>query len=130
MLENFIFKNWKALFHFQWISFSLFIVLTIIYYWDKTAHIYFNQNPDTINSQSIFSLLMTYLFISFIFITILYPILFLLQAYFIQKKEMASKKLILLFALYLLSIVSLFSLYTINNSHSYTKRFIIAIILN
>lgn len=118
MLENFIFKNWKALFHFQWISFSLFIVLTIIYYWDKTAHIYFNQNPDTINSQSIFSLLMTYLFISFIFITILYPILFLLQAYFIRKKEMASKKLIFLFALYLLSIVSLFSLYTINNSHS------------
>lgn len=118
MLENFIFKNWKALFHFQWISFSLFIVLTIIYYWDKTAHVYFNQNPDTINFQSIFSLLMTYLFISFIFITILYPILFLLQAYFIRKKEMASKKLILLFALYLLSIVSLFSLYTINNSHS------------
>lgn len=118
MLENFIFKNWKALFHFQWISFSLFIVLTIIYYWDKAAHIYFNQNPDIINFQSIFSLLMTYLFISFIFITILYPILFLLQAYYIRKKEMASKKLIFLFALYLLSIVSLFSLYTINNSHS------------
>lgn len=118
MLENFIFKNWKALFHFQWISFSLFIVLTIIYYWDKTAHIYFNQNPDIINFQSIFSLLMTYLFISLIFITILYPILFLLQAYYIRKKEMASKKLIFLFALYLLSIVSLFSLYTINNSHS------------
>lgn len=118
MLENFIFKNWKALFHFQWISFSLFIVLTIIYYWDKTAHIYFNQNPDIINFQSIFSLVMTYLFISLIFITILYPILFLLQAYYIRKKEMASKKLIFLFALYLLSIVSLFSLYTINNSHS------------
>lgn len=118
MLENFIFKNWKALFHFQWISFSLFIVLTIIYYWDKTAHIYFNQNPDIINFQSIFSLLMTYLFISFLFITILYPILFLLQAYYIRKKEMASKKLIFLLALYLLSMVSLFSLYTINNSHS------------
>lgn len=118
MLENFIFKNWKALFHFQWISFSLFIVLTIIYYWDKTAHIYFNRNPDIINFQSIFSLLMTYLFISFIFITILYPILFLLQAYYIRKKEMASKKLIFLLALYLLSMVSLFSLYTINNSHS------------
>ena len=118
MLKNFIIKNWKIVFNIQWISLSIFIALAAIYYWDKTAHVYFNRSIETINFQSIFSLIMTWLFAFFAVITSVYPLFLLVQIFSIRREKGNGKKLILLSLLYLLSIASLFSLYSINSSHA------------
>lgn len=118
MLKSYILKNWKILFNIQWIGFSIFIALTAIYYWDKTAHIYFNRSLETIHFQSIFSLIMTWLFASFTVIVLIYPLLFLIQVYFTRQEKGYGRKLLFLFVIYLLVIVSVFSLYTINSSHA------------
>ncbi|AZB08898.1 hypothetical protein EG344_08710 [Chryseobacterium sp. G0162] len=118
MLKNCIIKNWKIVFNIQWISLSIFIALAAIYYWDKAAHVYFNRSLETINFQSIFSLIMTWLFAFFAVITFVYPLLLLVQIFSIRHEKGNGKKLILLSLLYLLSIASLFSLYSINSSHA------------
>lgn len=118
MIRNFIIKNWKILFNIQWMSFCIFIALTSIYYWDKAAHSSFNKNPETIDIQSLFSLFMTGLFALFTVIILIYPLLLLIQAYSIRHEKDIRKKLFFLTVLYLLGIISLFSLYTINSSHS------------
>jgi hypothetical protein len=99
-------------------GFSIFIALTAIYYRDKTAHIYFNRGLETIHFQSIFSLIMTWLFVSFTVIVLIYPLLFLIQVYFTRQEKGYGRKLLFLFVIYLLVIVSVFSLYTINSSHA------------
>ncbi|REC60413.1 hypothetical protein DRF65_21390 [Chryseobacterium pennae] len=116
MLKSFIIKNWKILFNIQWISFSIFIILTALYYWDKAAHVSFNRSVETINIQSLFSLVMTWFFVFFTVIILVYPLLFLIQFFSIGKGN--GKKLFLLCVLYLLTIVSVFSLYSINSSHA------------
>lgn len=118
MLKNYILKNWKIFFKIQWMSFCIFITLAAIYYWDKAAHIYFNRNPEILTIQSLFSLMMTWLFASFTVIVLIYPLLFLIQAYFIRQEKGYSRKLFFLFVLYLLVLISVFSLYTINSSHA------------
>ncbi|WP_336964267.1 hypothetical protein [Chryseobacterium contaminans] len=118
MLKSYILKNWKVLFNIQWIGFSIFNVLTVIYYWNKTAHIYFNRSLEIINIQSLFSLIMTWLFASFTVVILVYPFLFLMQIYFIRQEKGGVRKLFLLFVLYLLAFISVFSLYTINSSHA------------
>ncbi|MGE8554291.1 MAG: hypothetical protein ACN6OB_10230 [Chryseobacterium jejuense] len=124
MLKNYILKNWKILFKIQWISFSIFIVLTGIYYWDKTAHVYFNRNPEILTIQSLFSSMMTWLFVLFTFVVLIYPLLFGIQVYFVRHEEGSNNKLLFLFVLYLLSMVSVFSLYTINSSHAIRTAFL------
>lgn len=116
MLKRFIIKNWKVLFNIQWISFSIFVVLATIYYWDKAAHLSFNKSIETIDLQSIFSFIMTLLFAFFAVVILIYPLLFLIQLFSIGKGN--SRKLLLLSVLYLLTIASVFSLYIINSSHS------------
>lgn len=118
MLRNRIIKNWKVLYNIQWVGFSIFIVLTAIYYWNGAAHIYFNRSLQTINFKSIFSLIMTLLFTSFAMVILIYPLLFLIQAYIIRHEKRYGRKLFFLFVLYLLAVFSVFSLYTINNSHA------------
>ncbi len=111
-------KHWKVLFKIQWIGFSIFIALAFIYYWDKEAHIYFNQSLGAVDFQSIFSFIMTGLFGLFTVITLIYPLLFLIQIYFIRHEKGSGRKLLFLFVLYLLTMVSVFSLYIINSSHA------------
>lgn len=120
MIKNFIIKNWKVIFNIQLGVFTVFIILTFIYYWDKPAHQYFNRNLDTVDSQAIFSLLMTYLFVLFIILVLLYPILFLIQIFSMrnEKRDKKMTKLLLLFVLYVLTIISIFALYTIHSSHA------------
>lgn len=118
MLKNYILKNWKIFFKIQWMSFCIFIALAIIYYWDKTAHTYFNRNPEILNVQSLFSLIMTLLFVFFTFIILIYPFLLGIQVYFVWHEKESNKKLFFLFVLYMLAIASVFSLYTINNNHA------------
>ncbi|WP_160139118.1 hypothetical protein [Chryseobacterium sp. c4a] len=118
MIKNFIIKNWKILFNIQWVGFCIFIALAVIYYWDKEAHIYFNRSLETIDIQSLFSLIVTLLFVLFTVVAMVYPLLLLIQIYLIQSEKGSGKKLFFLAALYLLSIVSLFLLYTINSSHA------------
>lgn len=124
MLKNYLLKNWKILFKIQWIGFSIFIALTVIYYWDKTAHVYFNRNLEILNIQSIFSLIMTCLFAFFTFVVLIYPLVFGIQVYFVRQEKESNKKLLFLFVLYLLSIVSVFSLYTINSSQAIRTAFL------
>lgn len=120
MVKNFIIKNWKTIFNIQLFIFTTFVILTFIYYWDKPAHQYFNKNFDTSNLQAIFSLIMTYLFVFFIVVTFVYPILYLIQIFSIRHESENKKvtKLIILLVLYLLSIISVFALYTIHSSHA------------
>lgn len=118
MVKNYIIKNWMVLLKIQWMGFSIFSILSLLYYWDKPAHIYFNRSLEIINFQSIFSLLMTLLFVCFTVIILIYPLPFLVQTYFIRHQKGSGRRLFFLFILYLLAIVSLFSLYTIHSSHS------------
>ena len=118
MLKNFVIKNWKTSFNIQWISFSIFIILAFIYYWDKPAHIYFNRSLRIINFQYAFSMIMTCLFILFSFIMLIYPLLFALQTYYVWNQKGNIKKSILLIILYLMSIVSILSLYILNSSQA------------
>lgn len=118
MFKNFIIKNWKILFNIQWICFSIFITLTIIYYWDKTAHVYFNRSLETVDLQSLFSLMMTWLFAFFAVVTPIYPLFLMIQIFSIRHKTGNSKKLVILSFFYLLSIAAVFSLYSINSSHA------------
>ncbi len=120
MINNFIIKNWKTIFNIQVVIFVAFAILTFIYYWDKPAHTYFNRSFDTSNLQAVFSLLMTYLFVFFIAMAFIYPILFLIQILSLRKEKGNKKtmKLLILFVLYILSIISVFALYTINNAQA------------
>lgn len=118
MVQNYIIKNWKVLFKIQWMGFGIFSVLSFFYYWDKAAHVYFNRSLEIINFQSIFSLLMTWLFVSFTVLILIYPLPFLVQAYFIRHQKGSGRRLFFLFILYLSAIASLFSLYIIHSSHS------------
>ncbi|MGU3377185.1 hypothetical protein [Chryseobacterium sp. M5A1_1a] len=117
-MKNYIIKNWKILFNIQMAGFSVFIILTIIYYWNTSAHTSFNRNIEIIDLQGIFSLIMTYLFAFFSVATLIYPILFFMQVYCIRKEKSVGKKLLFLFFLYLLSIISVFTLFTINNAQA------------
>lgn len=118
MLKNYVIKNRKILFIIQTILFTGFIFLTMIYYWDRPAHIYFNRSIDTMNVQNLFSQLMTFLFVFFSIIILVYPILLLIQIYHLKAIKGAWKKLIILLLLYFISIVSVFALLTINGSHT------------
>lgn len=118
MLKSYIIKNWKMLFILQTVIFMIFIVFTTIYYWDRSAHIHFNRPIEILNFQSIFSMIMTYLFIAFLIITLIYPILLMIQIYYMRKIKGSGKKLVLLSILYLLSVIAVFTLWTINGSHS------------
>jgi hypothetical protein len=73
------------LFILQTVIFMVFIVFTTIYYWDRSAHIHFNRPIEILNFQSIFSMIMTYLFIAFLIITLIYPILLMIQIYYMRK---------------------------------------------
>lgn len=120
MVNNFIIKNWKIIFDIQLFIFIAFIILTFVYYWDKPAHQYFNRSFDTSNAQAIFSLIMTYLFVFFIAVAFIYPILFLIQIFSMRndKENKKTMKLIILFVLYIMTIISIFALYTINGSQA------------
>lgn len=120
MIKNFIIKNWKTIFNIQLIIFIAFAILTFVYYWDKSAHQYFNRGFDTSNIQAIFSLFMTYLFVFFIAVAFIYPILFLIQMFSMRNEKDRKKtvRLIILFVLYIISIISVFALYTINGSQA------------
>lgn len=118
MVKKFLIKNRNTLFSIQWIGFSIFIVLTLIYYWDKEAHVYFNRSMETFDFQSIFSLIMTLLFAFFAVNVLLYPLLLLIQVYLMRHEKGKAKKILLLSVLYLLSLISLLALYTINSSQT------------
>ncbi|MBD3907302.1 hypothetical protein NAL32_21515 [Chryseobacterium sp. Ch-15] len=122
MIKKTIVKNWKTIFNSQVIIFIAFNILAFIYYWDKPAHQYFNRGIEEINLQSVFSLIMTYLFVIFIVIVFIYPIIYGIQILSLKvDKEIFKKnksKNIILLVLYILAIVSVFSLLMINNSHS------------
>lgn len=118
MLKSYIIKNPKMLFILQTVIFMVFIVFTTIYYWDRSAHIHFNRPIEILNFQSIFSMIMTYLFIAFLIITLIYPILLMIQIYYMRKIKRIGKKPVLLSILYLLSVIAVFTLWTINGSHS------------
>ncbi|SIS58259.1 hypothetical protein SAMN05421768_110109 [Chryseobacterium joostei] len=117
-MKNYIIKNWRILLNIQITGFTLFIILTVIYYWNTSAHASFNRNIEITNLQGIFSLIMTYLFVLFSIITLVYPFLLFTQAYFIWKENSRGKELILLSFLYLLSIISVFALFTINSAQA------------
>lgn len=125
MIKEIIIKHWKTVFNIQIIVFVLFITLTFAYYWNKPAHQYFNRNIEEITIQSVFALIMTYLFIAFIAVTIIYPLLYVVQILSLRSQiEMFKKskmKFIILFVFYLLTIASVFCLLMINNSHSIHK---------
>ncbi|HCN51953.1 MAG TPA: hypothetical protein DIT10_23215 [Chryseobacterium sp.] len=118
MLKSYIIKNRKMLFILQTVIFMVFIFFTTIYCWDRSAHIHFNRPIEILNFQSIFSMIMTYLFIAFLIITLIYPILLMIQIYYMRKIKGSGKKLVLLSILYLLSVIAVFTLWTINGSHS------------
>ncbi|MGE8433296.1 hypothetical protein [Chryseobacterium joostei] len=117
-MKNYIIKNWRILFNIQITGFTLFIILTVIYYWNTSAHASFNRNIEITDLQGILSLIMTYLFVFFSVITLVYPFLLFMQAYFIWKENSGGKELILLSFLYLLSIISVFALFTINSAQA------------
>lgn len=117
-MKNYIIKNWRILLNIQITGFTLFIILTFIYYWNTSAHASFNRNIEITDLQAIFSLIMTYLFVLFSIITLVYPFLLFTQAYFIWKENSGGKELILLSFLYLLSIISVFALFTINSAQA------------
>lgn len=71
MLKSYIIKNRKMLFILQTVIFMVFIFFTTIYCWDRCAHIHFNRPIEILNFQSIFSMIMTYLFIAFLIITLI-----------------------------------------------------------
>lgn len=125
MFKKFIIKNWIKLFRVQVIVFAAFSMLTILYYYDKPAHQYFNRNMEEITLQSTFSLLMTYLFIAFILVLVVFPFFYISQIVSLrQNQEIFRKnktKLSILIVLYLLTIISTLSLLTIHNSHSIEK---------
>lgn len=125
MIKEIIIKHWKTVFNIQIIVFVLFITLTFVYYWNKPAHQYFNRNIEEITIQSVFALIMTYLFITFIAVIIIYPLLYVVQILSLRSQiEMFKKskmKFIILFVFYLLTIASVFCLLLINNSHSIHK---------
>ncbi|MEG0928344.1 hypothetical protein [Chryseobacterium sp.] len=117
-MKNYIIKNWRILFNIQIAGFTLFIILTAIYYWNASSHASFNRNVEIVNLSGIFSLVMTYLFVFFSMIAVVYPVLLFLQAYFIRKEKPLGKEVFLLTFLYLLSIISVFTLLMINNSQA------------
>ncbi|PWN60168.1 hypothetical protein [Chryseobacterium oncorhynchi] len=117
-MKNYIVKNWRILFKIQITGFIIFIISTVIYYWNTSAHASFNRNTKIIDLQGVFSLIMTYLFVFFSVVTLVYPVLFFMQAYFIRKERSVGKELILLAFLYLLSIFSVFALFMINTAQA------------
>lgn len=111
-MKNYNTKNWRILFNIQITGFILFIMLTVIYYWNTSAHSSFNRNIEIVDLKGIFSLVMTYLFVFFSVVTLAYPVLLFMQAYFIRKE------LAFLSFLYLVSTISVFNLFTINNAQA------------
>lgn len=118
MLKNYIIKNWDILCKSQIILFTVFIILALVYYWDRPAHIYFNRNIETVNFQRLFSLIMTYIFILFSVLVLIYPFLLILQIYFLRMTKGSRRKLMTLSLLYLMSVISVFALFAINGSHT------------
>ncbi|MFP3834986.1 hypothetical protein [Chryseobacterium sp. SIMBA_028] len=117
-MKNYNTKNWRILFNIQITGFILFIMLTVIYYWNTSAHSSFNRNIEIVDLKGIFSLVMTYLFVFFSVVTLAYPVLLFMQAYFIRKEKPVGKELAFLSFLYLVSTISVFNLFTINNAQA------------
>lgn len=120
MIRSFLNRNWLKIYNTQMILFSSFIILSFIYYWNKSTHIYFNKSIEEFNFQSIFSFFITCLFAIFFANIFIYPILLLLQYGLINREIHKSKikNIVLLFVLYLISIVLVLALLTIGNTQA------------
>ncbi len=100
------------------IMFIIFSLLSIIFYQYNPAHSYYHQGVFFKNIDSIIGLFGFIIKVLFFWIILLFPILWILQLVLLFRhriiKKYLTKTLILTFV-YLISILSLFSLFSIDN---------------
>ncbi|KUJ60519.1 hypothetical protein AR687_17250 [Flavobacteriaceae bacterium CRH] len=105
------------IFKIEILTFLFFIVLTITYKFYQESHKYFNNADFPLNFQGICGYVVTLIYGFFFFLIIVFPFLFLLQLFFGIKFKILNKSKIgiifILIALYLGSVIAVFSLYSV-----------------
>lgn len=114
------------LFKIEIVIFLFFIILTIVYNFYKSSHKYFNNVDFPLNSEGISAFIMTLFYGFFFFLVIVFPFLFLLQLFLgIKYKILNKSKIVLIFILgilYVGSLISVFSLYSIRQHQNFISR--------
>jgi len=114
------------LFKIEIVIFLFFIILTIVYNFYKSSHKYFNNVDFPLNSEGISAFIMTLFYGFFFFLVIVFPFLFLLQLFLgIKYKILDKSKIVLIFILgilYVGSLISVFSLYSIRQHQNFISR--------
>jgi len=114
------------LFKIEIFIFLFFIILTIVYNFYKSSHKYFNNVDFPLNSEGISAFIMTLFYGFFFFLVIVFPFLFLLQLFLgIKYKILNKSKIVLIFILgilYVGSLISVFSLYSIRQHQNFISR--------
>ena len=114
------------LFKIEIVIFLFFIILTIVYNFYKSSHKYFNNVDFHLNSEGISAFIMTLFYGFFFFLVIVFPFLFLLQLFLgIKYKILDKSKIVLIFILgilYVGSLISVFSLYSIRQHQNFISR--------
>lgn len=122
----FFLKNNIKILQIQILTFLVFIVISVLFNLDSDAHKYYNNLIIVYNIHSVFSILMIILFAVFFWITIVYPILWVIQIILMHKYKIFNTKKILLIILsmilYIISIIALFSLYSIDQHQGFIER--------
>ncbi len=107
--------------------FFLFLVLIgAVYHFDSEAHQYYNRGPYWDNVHGFFSLVIIIVFGVYFWVCIIFPFIWIMQAILIWRFKIQDRKKLwlnlLIVGIYLASLVSLFSLYSIGEHQGFLNR--------
>lgn len=115
----------KRLFKIELWCFLIFIITASIFYNYKDAHIYYYKDDFFSHYNGIIALIGKIIFICFFWISVCFPIVWILQLIILIWKKYF-KRLWILFSLvtvlYIISVFATFFLYSINQHQSFLER--------
>ena len=124
--KRFFLRNIIIIYKIQIFSFIFFILVSVLFNLDSNAHKYYNNSVIVYNFDSVFSIVMILLFGLFFWIALLYPFFWLVQivlVHFYKISETKKTRLIIIsILLYFMSIIALFSLYSIEQHQGFVER--------
>lgn len=115
----------KKLLKIEVVLFLFFLLITILFNLDSSAHKYFNESYIVYNLHGVFALLTTFYYGVFFWVCIYFPTLWLIQLIVLIRIKCFKKYLklfLLVTVFYLGSLFAWFSLYSINQQESYKEN--------
>lgn len=119
-------RNIDRILGFELYAFLFLIAISFIYNIDSDAHQYYNSGPYWNSINGLFSLTTVITFGVYFWFCLAFPFVWLTQLILIRSYNINNKKKtrvnLLLIILYGLSVISLFSLYSIGQQQGFMKR--------